>query len=176
MLRIALFSFLALTGVSLDLATKHYIFEWRTWARFGEVWWIAEPYFGVETSVNHGALFGLGSGYTLGFVLLSFVALIAIGYFVFVRKQLLDLWLTTALGLVTGGILGNLYDRLGLWHNAETPAFVRYGVRDWILFKYEAIPLFNPWPNFNIADCCLVVGASLLALHSLRSEPKKSGS
>jgi signal peptidase II len=173
--RYAIFGLLAGGGVTLDLLTKHYIFAWRGWDRFGKVWWLVDQHFGVETSVNHGALFGLGSGYRLGFILLSFIALAVIGYVVLVRSKPLDLWLTTAMGLVTGGILGNLYDRLGLWHTADTPAFVRFGVRDWILFRYESIPLFNPWPNFNIADCCLVVGACLLALHSLWGDAKTDG-
>jgi signal peptidase II len=169
-LRYVVFGVLAVGGVTADLFTKHRVFAARGWEQFGQVHWIVDGYFGIETSVNHGALFGLGSGYTSGFVLLSFVALLAISYFVLFRSAALDLALTSALGLVTGGILGNLYDRLGLWHAADTPGFVKYGVRDWILFRYEHFWLTNPWPNFNIADCCLVVGATLLALHSFFSD------
>jgi signal peptidase II len=97
------------------------------------------------------------------------VALAIIGYVTLGRNKPIDAWLTVTLALITGGILGNLYDRLGLWHAADTPLEVRYGVRDWILFKCRYIPLriFNPWPNFNIADCLLVVGACSLALYSL---------
>jgi len=175
-LRYLIFSVLAVGGLTLDLATKHYTFAWRGWQQFGQAWWIAEPYFGIQTAVNQGAVFGSFAGYRLVFVLLSFVALGVIGYFLFVRKRLLDLWLTTALGLVTGGILGNLYDRLGFWHTAQTPAEELFGVRDWILFRLPGVPLFDPWPNFNIADCCLVVGACLLALHSLYGEPKEKSS
>jgi signal peptidase II len=163
--------------VTLDLATKHYIFAWRTWERFGagHEWWIIDNHFGVQTSVNPGALFGMGAGFTWAFVGLSAVALVAIGYFVFVRPRMLDWWLTIALGLVTGGILGNLYDRLGFWRTAEAPANL-YGVRDWILVQFEGVPFFDPWPNFNIADCCLVIGACLLAAHSLRGDPKERAS
>jgi signal peptidase II len=164
--RWALFLSLAIGGVAADLVSKHLIFAWRGWEQFGDPFWLVDGIFGIETSVNHGALFGLGAGYRLGFVLLSIVALGVIGYFVAFRPRSLDLWLTTALGLVTGGILGNLYDRLGLWHAADTPAFARFGVRDWILFRLEGVRMFDPWPNFNIADCCLVVGACLLAAHS----------
>ena len=169
-IRTALFCMLAVSGAALDLATKHFIFNWRTWDRFHEPWWIIDEHFGVQTSVNPGALFGLGAGYTWGFVTLSFLALAAIAYFVFLRPRMLDLWLTIAVGLVTGGILGNLYDRLGLWRTG-VPDFVGSGVRDWILVQFRGVPFFDPWPNFNIADCCLVVGACMLAIHSLRAEP-----
>ena len=173
-IRTAAFLVLAGCGLAIDLSSKHYIFAWRTWEAFSEheIWWLIDEHFGIQTSVNPGALFGMGAGYTWGFVTLSFLALVAIGYFVFLRPQLLDWWLTMALGLVTGGILGNLYDRLGFWRTATAPQGL-YGVRDWIYVRFEGVPFFDPWPNFNIADCCLVIGACLLAIHSLRAEPKE---
>jgi signal peptidase II len=74
------------------------------------------------------------------------------------------LLLTSALALITAGILGNLYDRLGL-HGLQSPNLgpfhpggQEYAVRDWILVR---IYHWN-WPNFNLADSMLVVGASLL--------------
>ena len=77
------------------------------------------------------------------------------------------------LGCVTAGILGNLYDRLGLpglrWianppHHAGDPV---HAVRDWILV------MIGPWhwPNFNVADSLLVCGA-LLVWHSFTLKPK----
>jgi signal peptidase II len=171
--RTAVFLVLAAGGVTLDLATKHAIFAWRTWEQFNQTWWLVDEHFGIQTSVNPGALFGMGAGYTWGFVALSFVALVAIGYFILARPRMLDGWLTVALGLVTGGILGNLYDRLGFWQSSLVPEFVGSGVRDWILVRFEGVPFFDPWPNFNIADCCLVIGACLLAVHSLRGDPKE---
>jgi signal peptidase II len=60
-----------------------------------------------------------------------------------------------ALGLILAGTVGNLYDRL-----------VFHGVRDFLYFyKIE-------WPVFNVADCCLVVGAGLLLLQALLASPK----
>jgi signal peptidase II len=78
----------------------------------------------------------------------------------FVYKACQSLWLTVTLGLVTGGILGNLYDRLNL-HGL--PGSLAGGVRDWILCRYGQYT----WPNFNIADSLLVAGAIMLAFHSL---------
>jgi signal peptidase II len=60
---------------------------------------------------------------------------------------------TVALALVLGGAVGNLHDR------------IRYGsVVDFIevhIFGYH-------WPDFNVADSCIVIGACLLLLDSLR--------
>jgi signal peptidase II len=69
------------------------------------------------------------------------------------------------MGLVAGGILGNLYDRLGM-HGLEPPN--AGGVRDWILFRYKQYT----WPNFNIADSLLVVGAIMLGYHAMFISPK----
>ena len=55
-----------------------------------------------------------------------------------------------ALGLILAGTVGNLYDRL-----------VFNGVRDFLHFYYVE------WPVFNFADCCLVVGATVLLLQAI---------
>ena len=81
-----------------------------------------------------------------------------------------------ALAMITGGILGNLYDRLGLpglvWppgtgHPAGEPVFA---VRDWLHFKVDGLV---DWPIFNIADSLLVCGAALLVWHALRSPARR---
>jgi signal peptidase II len=79
-----------------------------------------------------------------------------------------DRVLLVALGMIVGGILGNLYDRLGLpglrWHAASgregQPVLA---VRDWIHFQ---IPGLFDWPIFNIADSWLVIGAAILLISS----------
>jgi signal peptidase II len=173
--RLRLFAWIALVGAGLDLITKEAIFRWRGLPRPGHIWWLVEGRLGIETSVNPGALFGMGPGLWWLFALLSVVALTGIVYWLVVAGAARDLWLTVTVGLIAGGILGNLYDRLGLWNHGALPPELRHGVRDWILFVWPEVPLkiFNPWPNFNVADSLLVCGAVLLVLHSmLHREPE----
>lgn len=162
-MRLTLFVSLALTGLAVDLWTKHAVFQWRGNPGVQTPYWVVEPYVGIETAVNMGALFGLGQGFGWLFSILSVAAAVGIVYWLFILKAANSLWLTTAMGLVTGGIFGNLYDRLGI---PNLPENYKGGVRDWILFKYGDYV----WPNFNIADSVLVVGAVMLAVHSLKSE------
>src|SRR5262249_46780482 len=112
----------------------------------------------VLPRVNHGALFGMASerGHLANAVFAG-ISLLAAGAIVFwsTRGSLArDGMLCTALGLILGGTLGNLYDRL-----------VFNGVRDFLHWYYPE------WPVFNIADCCLVSGAALLLIQALWARP-----
>lgn len=160
---------LAVTGCALDLLTKHWIFQWRGMPGEKAEWWIWEPFVGIETALNPGALFGMGAGLGTGFALISLVAGVGILVWLFWFQAARDLLLTIALGCVSGGIGGNLYDRLGLWQVPGVPGAFRNEVRDWVLFRYGSCT----WPNFNIADSLLVCGAGLLLWHGLRGEPVK---
>ena len=153
-------------GCALDLLTKHYVFQWRGMPVESPVWWIWEPYIGVETALNPGALFGMGAGFGTGFAVLSVLAAVGVVVWLFWFRAASDLLLTIALGCVMGGIGGTLYDRLGFWQEPGVPGAFRNEVRDWILFRYQNYT----WPNFNIADSLLVCGACLLLWHGLRGE------
>jgi lipoprotein signal peptidase len=99
--------------------------------------------------VNHGALFGLGGEHTNWanrfFATISVLAALGIVAWSYRRSTASDRLLCCALGLILGGTVGNLYDRV-----------VFGGVRDFLHFYYIE------WPVFNIADCCLVCGAFCL--------------
>lgn len=163
--------FLPLLAVAIsDLVTKHQIFAKyypRDLRAEGNEpsWWI-DGILGIQTSTNPGALFGLGSGYSWVFATVSIVILCLIIFWLFAMNGMRDRWLTFAFGLICGGIIGNLWDRLGWGYVAGRPEEIRYNVRDWILFRLEGVPWFDPWPNFNIADSALVIGAILLFLHA----------
>jgi signal peptidase II len=159
--RYVIFLLIAGVGCAADLISKSLIFGW--WGPDNAaVWWLIDGYVGIQTTVNQGALFGVGQGFSFFFAALSVIAAVGIVLWLFYFRAAHDLLLTLALSSVTGGIFGNLYDRLGLWHDADAAAHLQYGVRDWILLRYKT----HDWPNFNIADVMLVCGAGLLLLHA----------
>ena len=85
-------------------------------------------------------------------------------------------WLVVALALICGGILGNLYDRLGIpglaWHApAARVGDHVYAVRDWI---HVTVPGVIDWPIFNLADSWLVIGAGMLLVSSFLETPQPS--
>lgn len=174
--RYAVFILLAAGGCLADLLTKHWIFAWRGMPGQRPTYWLLPGVFGFTTSLNEGALFGLGQGQVPLFSVLSVAAGIAILYWLFVLRAARDPLLTVAMGCVMAGILGNLYDRLGLpqlqWQgppfDRHTPGTAVFAVRDWLHFKLDPIGL--DWPIFNIADSLLVCGAALLVWHAWRSE------
>jgi signal peptidase II len=167
--RYAVFFSIAISGCLADLLTKHLAFAWLG-PPPGPTRWLIPDVFGFQTSTNRGALFGFGQGWVLGFAALSCVALIAILYWLFRRRAAEDLFLTTALAFVSAGILGNLYDRLGLHGLQEGDGARLFAVRDWILM----VIFGRHWPNYNLADSFLVCGAALLVWHSFRSCEKTS--
>ena len=104
---------------------------------------------------NSGAAFSLASGFTLIFSLLA-VAVIAtiVRYAARITSRG---WLTCA-GLLLGGVLGNLTDRI-----FREPGFFLGHVIDWI-----QIP---NWPVFNIADIAISTAALLAFIQTMRSVP-----
>ena len=161
---------IALSGAVVDVLSKEWAFADLGYPTQRPIWLI-DGILSLETSLNEGALFGLGQGWTWLFAVLSIAAALGIVTWLFMGRAALDAWLNVALACVMGGILGNLYDRLG-FHGMKWP-FVRgshrigdpvYAVRDWIHFQYGTFD----WPIFNIADSLLVCGAGLLVWHSFR--------
>lgn len=169
-----IFVLLAVVGLAIDLGTKSWIFGRLGMPHQSAPIWIIDGNLSLETSLNEGALFGLGHGFGFGFAALSLVAIGGILYWLFYVGAASDRLLNFALGMITGGILGNLYDRLGLpaltWHrpimlNEQLLHEVGdpvYAVRDWIHYQNR----WFDWPIFNIADSLLVVGVGLLLWHS----------
>ena len=103
--------------------------------------------FGIFSSISSPAKSVLLSLFTAG------AAVVVITYSVRspVRNRLLQL----ALGLILGGALGNLYDRLA------------YGyVVDFLEFYAGSYH----WPSFNVADAAISTGVVLLTLEIIRNE------
>jgi signal peptidase II len=105
---------------------------------------------------NSGAAFSLGSDYTWIFPL---VTIVVVGWIGVMSRKLRSLPWAIALGLVLGGALGNLGDRL-----FRAPGVLHGHVVD-------MISLFGPYGEyfavFNIADSCLSVGVVLAVILEL---------
>lgn len=157
-----IFAAIALGGAVTDIWTKDWIFGWLGLPEQSPPYWIIDGFFGFETTVNPGALGGFGAGWGTLFALLAVAASVGILVWLYVYRAIESKWLTIALGCVIAGILGNLYDRLGLWNPPPGIPQWKSSVRDWILFRFGDFT----WPNFNIADSLLVCGAIMLAIHS----------
>jgi signal peptidase II len=154
---LGIFLFIAVVGCTADLVTKSWAFDALL---PGRTLWIWKDVFGFQTSLNHGALFGLGQGWNWVFAGLSILAALGICCWLLFGGALRDRLLTAALACITAGILGNLYDRLGL---PDYPAGEKIcAVRDFILVMIGSWQ----WPNFNLADSLLVCGAVLLIWHA----------
>jgi signal peptidase II len=107
---------------------------------------------------NAGAAFSVGTSATILFTV------VAVGVVVVIAREARRLtsagWAIT-LGLLLGGALGNLIDRL-----VRSPAPFRGHVVDWIELPH--------WPVFNLADSAIVIGGCLAVLLASRGTPLDS--
>ncbi|MFC5382218.1 signal peptidase II [Aquipuribacter nitratireducens] len=110
---------------------------------------------GLTLYYNSGAAFGLGT--TLTPFISSFAVVACVVMVVALTRTTRPAW-GLALGLLLGGALGNLTDRL-----LRPPGVGRGEVVD-----FFQLPSF---PIFNVADICVVTGACLVVLLSLRDVP-----
>ena len=182
--RYVVFLTLAIGGLSWDLYSKWAVFTqvglnkaspWVWPDNWG--WRGLSPIvrFQLHTNFNHGALWGLGQGLAPIFAGLSVVAALGIVYWLFIHKGAVSWWLTVALGFVMGGVLGNLYDRLGLHGELDANHQPIYAVRDFLHFWFFAGTAAEfHWAIFNFADTFLVTGAIMLVIQSLFWQPAES--
>jgi signal peptidase II len=168
----------AALGLLVDLTSKHYMFS-QPDLLAGGVRWIWPDHAGFQLSLNEGALFGMGQGGVWLFAACSIAAAVAIPVWLFAFGGARDLPLTVTLAAILGGVLGNLYDRVGLpgldWgtmrpDRAGEPV---YAVRDFVLLARQWPPRqrWDVWPNFNVADALLVCGAIAVAFQTWRRAP-----
>lgn len=153
-----------LLGVALDLGTKEAAFHY---AKPGvctedgcipvvDVSWFQLNWNKVE---NSGGMFGVGQGSGLFLRYFRLLAFVVVMIFFVTAKATQRLFLT-ALSLIGAGAVGNLYD-----------SFFNAGkVRDFIEVHIPVLPwrTFNPWPNFNVADSLILIGAGFLVLVLLK--------
>lgn len=130
---------IALTVVFLDQLTKFLI---RQNLQLNQSIPIIKNIFHLTYITNAGSAFGLFKGFNVFFVLFSIVVIIAIFHYL-KRIAKNEKMLQFAVGLLLGGTIGNLIDRL------------LYGaVIDFIDFRV--------WPVFNIADSAVTISVIML--------------
>ena len=122
-------------------------------------------YFRITHVLNTGAAFsmfeGANSPETVRWALIAFSVLAAVIVSVLlIRTGRQMTAMTVALALILGGAVGNLYDRIRLHHVID---FLEVHI-----VRYH-------WPDFNIADSCIVIGACLLFLQTLRPQRHVQG-
>jgi signal peptidase II len=142
--------------IALDLWSKSAVF-----AAIGDdshVWLLGE-WFGFAPVHNPGIMWGAFAQLAPALPWLRVVAAVVVLFML--RAAPRDARrLQAAFGLVLGGAIGNIYD-----------GFTVGKVRDFLLVDLD-VPVFDPFPVFNVADSAICVGVGLLALGMLfdRSE------
>jgi signal peptidase II len=107
----------------------------------------------LDYTRNGGAAFSLGgTGYTVVF---SLIAVGVVTVILRLARKLFSVRWAIALGLLLGGALGNLTDRI-----ARAPGVFRGWVVDFIEVPH--------WPIFNLADSAICVGGALMVLLAFR--------
>ncbi|MCX4574413.1 signal peptidase II [Streptomyces sp. NBC_01571] len=105
-----------------------------------------------EAIRNAGAAFGFGEAFTIIFTMIAAAVIIVIAR---LARKLYSLPWAIALGLLLGGALGNLTDRI-----FRSPGIFEGAVVDFIAPKHFAV--------FNLADSAIVCGGILIVLLSFR--------
>lgn len=122
---------------------------------------VIDGFFDLRYSENPGSAFGLFRNLAGGRWLLLGIGVIAMVVVVGLLKRVKpgQLRIAAELGLLAGGALGNIVDRI-----------TRGVVTDFVLWKIQSRGL--EWPLFNVADAALVVGVIAL-LFDMKGEPKE---
>lgn len=153
-------------ALGLDLWTKQWV--WINLRPTGRVVEVLPPTLEFAYTLNRGTAFSVVREVEQPLWFLPITAVvIGLSVFIALRTPGVDRLRVVALGLVCGGALGNLHDRL-----FRVDALGHHGVVDFIKVNYPwGGPWGGSWPTFNIADSALVVG-TLLLMWSLSRAPK----
>lgn len=105
--------------------------------------------FGLAVQYNSGSAFSLFTGDGPVLVVVSAVLAVALVVAAWRSRSRVA---QVGIGLVLGGAIGNLADRLFRGHHGDVVDFIT----------------LSHWPTFNVADACITVGLVLLVVHYWR--------
>lgn len=134
----------------IDQITKNII---QSYYKIGQCLTIIKKFINICYVNNYGAAWSILNNKSFLLIVVSLIALIIIYRFMYIFKS--NKRNNIAFGLLLGGILGNLIDRI----------FLGY-VRDFIdmyIFSYD-------YPVFNVADIAVVIGVILLIVAIIKGE------
>jgi signal peptidase II len=143
---------------AIDFLTKNWAVENLT----GAPRKVLGSFLQVTLFKNPGAAFSMATSFTIVFTTISIaVALFITRY----AARITSPWWAYVAGLVLGGVLGNLTDRI-----FREPRFLYGHVIDWIQLPH--------WPIFNVADSSIFIAAGIAILLTIKniSPIEKSGS
>jgi len=121
---------------------------------------VFSPYLELRMAWNRGVNFGLFADYDMRWVLIGVAFAICVGVVIWLRKTGGTKWTFIAAGILMGGALGNVVDR------------VLYGaVADFL--NMSCCGIHNPYA-FNVADIAIFAGAILLAFLPEPRAPKRT--
>jgi signal peptidase II len=145
--------------IILDRITKHVVAQQLP---NGQTFTVIPGIFRISDVHNTGAAFSMfaenASPATVRNILIGFsIVSILIIFGMLWRVGRAFTLTSVALALILGGAFGNLYDR------------VRY---HYVIDFLEVHIVHYHWPDFNVADSCIVIGACLLMIEIFRPQPQ----
>ncbi len=115
---------------------------------------IIDGFFNLTLVHNPGAAFGLFPHHQQLFFAFSVITTIAI-LFVYIKYARKNSTVQVLLGLILGGAIGNLIDRMSFGYVID--------FLDFYLYKYH-------WPAFNVADSSICLGVGLITLILMKEQ------
>jgi signal peptidase II len=131
---------------------------------------VVTSFFSVVLAFNAGAAFSfLGNAAGWQRYLFSAIAIAASALIVWLLRRGGSFTYCTALSLILGGALGNLWDRATLGQVVDFLLF-----HDFLPRGLPGVAWFDPFPAFNVADSAITIGAALLIIDSFRQRPARA--
>ncbi|MBX2796954.1 MAG: signal peptidase II [Myxococcales bacterium] len=169
--RNVVFALFAVVGFLLDQGTKAWIVANVEYG-VGEIK-VIDGLFSIVHAQNPGAAFGLFGNFEYRhYLFLVFTIIAGVVIVDIFRKLPVDDWfMSSALGMILSGALGNAIDRARQQYVTDFLRF--YTENDSVVGFLHGVGLPAEYPSFNIADAALVIGVGMFIFHNLFLEKKE---